>query len=302
MSRLRIFAATAALGLFLTPALAQEKPPFRAADFTYGPRDAIEGEVPIWNTAKQKIRAGQDLIGGTIDATDPRTYCAMANAGYDFTWVEMQHQATSWEQVARMWATCPNAAATPGVRLAYTDEREAQHALDSGAMVVIFPTIDSVEEAREAVSWVKFPPLGRHSQGGGQRWQLYADVPGTYRKTFNDNVVVILMIETLEGVEAVHEIAKVPGVDGLFVASGDLGNFSGYKEGEPQYEALVAEIEKAAKDNGLALCGPLRWRKERAGCTCFQAGNEMAIIKRGAAAELAETARPGETTGSVKTD
>lgn len=272
-------------------ALAQESE-FLASEWEYGPRDVIEGEVPVWNTAKQKITAGEDLVGVTIDATDPRTYCAAANAGYDFTWVEMQHQATSWESVARMFAACPDAEAVHGIRLAYTDEREAQHALDSGAMVIVYPTIDSADEAREAVSWVKFPPVGRHSQGGGQRWGMYEDVEGGYRATLNDNIVVIAMIETMEGVEEVYDIAEVEGLDALMIASGDLGNFSGYAEGTPEYESIVDRVFDAATSNGLQVCGPLRWRAEREGFTCFQAGNEMSLIRRGAEAEAEATARP----------
>ena len=140
-----------------------------AADFDYGSRFELpDGQAPeIWNPAKRKLVAGGPLIGGTVRAVDPRTYCAMAGAGYDFIWVEMQHEAISWEQVARLWRTCPGPAA-PGARVAYADEREIQHATDMGALVIVVPTIDSVEEAQAAVDWTYFPPLGRRSFGGGQ--------------------------------------------------------------------------------------------------------------------------------------
>ena len=103
-----------------------------------------------------------------FSATDPATYCAMANAGYDFIWTEMQHNDRDWQAVARMWRTCPNAKAVPGVRVAYTDEREIQHALDAGALVIVVPTVDTTAEAIEARNWTYFPPLGRRSNGGGQ--------------------------------------------------------------------------------------------------------------------------------------
>ena len=94
---------------------------------------------------------GGKVTGGTLfSATDPSTYCAMANAGYDFIWTEMQHDQRDWQAVARMWRTCPHAKAVPGVRVAYTDEREIQHALDAGALVLVVPTVDTVEEAIEA--------------------------------------------------------------------------------------------------------------------------------------------------------
>ncbi len=271
---------------------------FRASEFDYGSRfDLPEGQTAeIWNPAKRKLVAGGPMIGGTVRGTDPRMYCAMAAAGYDFIWVEMQHEAISWEQVARMWRTCPGPAA-PGVRVAYADEREIQHATDMGAVVIVVPTVDSVEEAQAAVNWTYFPPLGRRSAGGGQGpGEMWNQVPGGYRQTWNDNVVLILMIETLEGVEAAREIAGLPGVDGLFAASGDLGNFSGFGEGDPEYEALITEVAEAAIDAGIHACAPLRWAN-RPSFTCFQAGTEAANIRRGAAAEIEQANQRFGATG-----
>ena len=279
-------------------AAAQEQEPFVAADFEYGSRFELpEGATAaIWNPAKAKLVAGGPMIGGTVRATDPRTYCAMAAAGYDFVWVEMQHESISWEQVARMWRTCPGPAA-PGARVAYADEREIQHATDMGALVIVVPTVDSVEEAQAAVDWTYFPPLGRRSAGGGQgAGEMWNQVPGGYRQTWNDNVVLLLMIETLEGVEASREIARIPGVTGLFAASGDLGNFSGYGEGDPEYEALITEVTEAAIDAGIHACAPLRWAN-RASFTCFQAGTEAANIRRGAAAEIQQASDAFAATG-----
>ena len=252
------------LGALALPVQAQqtEEAPFRAEDFEYGARFRLPDgqQAEIWNPAKRKLLDGGPMIGGTVRATDPRTYCAMAAAGYDFIWVEMQHESISWEQVARFWRTCPGPAA-PGARVAYADEREIQHATDMGAAVVVVPTVDSVEEAQEAVNWTYFPPLGRRSAGGGQgASEIWNDVPGGYRQTWNDNVVLILMIETLEGVENAREIARIPGVTGLFAASGDLGNFSGLRpRAKTEYEALITEVATAAKEAGIHACAPLRW-------------------------------------------
>src|SRR5262249_36528342 len=61
----------------------------------------------IWNPVKLKMMRGEKVTGGTLfSATDPATYCAMANAGYDFIWTEMQHNDRDWGAVARMWRTC----------------------------------------------------------------------------------------------------------------------------------------------------------------------------------------------------
>jgi 2-keto-3-deoxy-L-rhamnonate aldolase RhmA len=254
----------------------------------YGPNNKPPAGAKLWNPVKLKLQQGGKVTGGTVfSATDPLTYCAMANAGYDFIWTEMQHNDRDWNQAARMWRTCPHAKAVPGARLAFGDEREIQHATDAGALVIVVPTVDTVEEAIAARNWTYFPPLGKRSQGGGQGFDasMWGGVPGGYRATINDNIVLILMIETIEGVKNAHEIAKIPGVDAVFAASGDLGNFSGFPQGSPDYERLINVVHDAALAADKRLCGPFAWR-DRADFTCFQAGSETAAIAAGVAAEL----------------
>ena len=262
--------------------------PFDPATWKYGPAFNPPAGTAVWNPVRLKMMQGGKTTGGTLfSSTDPATYCAFASAGYDFIWTEMQHDQHDWQAVSRMWRTCPNARAVPGVRVAYTDEREIQHALDAGALVIVVPTVDTVEEAIEARNWTYFPPLGRRSNGGGQAFDasMWGGVPGGYRQTINDNVVLILMIETLEGLKNAAEIAKVPGVTGIFAASGDLGNFTGYRQGSPDYERAINIVHDAAVNAGVRLCGPMAWR-DRPDFTCFQAGSETAAIARGVTAEL----------------
>jgi 2-keto-3-deoxy-L-rhamnonate aldolase RhmA len=272
----------------VAPAGAMNQGPFEAATWKYGGAFAPPAAAALWNPVKLKMLQGGKVTGGTLfSATDPSTYCAMADAGYDFVWTEMQHNERDWQAAARMWRACPHARAVPGARVAYADEREIQHATDAGALVIVVPTVDTVAEAIEARNWTYFPPLGRRSAGGGQAFdpRMWGSVPGGYRNTINDNIVLILMIETLEGLQNADEIAKVPGVTALFAASGDLGNFSGYRQGTPDYERAINIVHDAALKAGVRLCGPLAWR-DRPDFTCFQAGSETAAIARGVAAEL----------------
>ena len=262
--------------------------PFDKTKWKYGTAWNAPADSKIWNPVKLKMMAGEKVTGGTLFASsDASTYCAFANAGYDFIWTEMQHDAHNWKEVANMWRACPHAKAVPGVRVAYTDEREEQHALDAGALVLVVPTVDTVEEATAARDWAYFPPLGKRSNGGGQAFDpaVWGNVPGGYRQTINDNLVLILMIETLEGLKNAEAIAKIPGVTAVFAASGDLGNFSGFRQGQPDYERAINIVHDAALKAGVRLCGPLAWR-DRPDFTCFQAGSEMAAITRGVAAEL----------------
>ncbi|HZP60228.1 MAG TPA: aldolase/citrate lyase family protein, partial [Opitutaceae bacterium] len=270
------------------PAGAVNQGPFDAAGWKYGHAFDAPGGSKIWNPVKIKMMQGGKVTGGTLFAsTDPAIYCAMANAGYDFIWTEMQHDSRDWENVAKMWQACPHAKAVPGVRVAYADEREIQHALDAGALVIVVPTVRTVEEGKAGRDWTYFPPLGKRSQGGGPAFSadFWGTVPGGYRNTINANVVLIEMIETVGGAAQAREIAAIPGVDAVFAASGDLGNFSGYKQGDPDYERLINVVHDAALAAGKRLCGPLAWR-DRPDFTCFQAGSETAAIARGVAAEL----------------
>jgi 2-keto-3-deoxy-L-rhamnonate aldolase RhmA len=242
----------------------------------------------IYNTAKHKLLDGKQVVGGTVFSPDPAMYCAMANAGFDFLWIEMQHSPLTYQEVARMIFACRGSAGMPFIRVPDATESDIQKATDIGAIGVIVPTVDTVEKAEAAVKWTKYPPFGRRSQGGGQYRELWGN---DYRQTANDNMMVVIMIETPEGVANAEKIAAVPGIDVIFAASTDLGNFSGHKQGEPAYEALVTGIKDATLARGLKLGGPLAW-KDRPGFSFFQAPGETVLINAGAQVILKNAPAP----------
>ena len=242
----------------------------------------------VYNTAKQKLLDGKQVVGGTVFSPDPAMYCAMANAGFDFLWIEMQHSPLTYQDVARMVFACRGSAGMPFIRVPDATESDIQKATDIGALGVIVPTVDTVEKAEAAVKWTKYPPFGRRGQGGGQYRELWGN---DYRQTANDNMMVVIMIETPEGVANAEKIAAVPGIDVIFAASTDLGNFSGYKQGEPQYEALVTGIKDATLARGIKLGGPLAW-KDRPGFSFFQGPGESVLINAGAQVILKNAPAP----------
>src|ERR1700736_1535512 len=121
----------------------------------------------IYNTAKVKLKEGKPLIGGTVSSPDPNIYCAMANSGFDYTWIEMQHSPLTYEDVAKMIYACRGSSAMPFVRVPDATESDIQKATDIGALGIIVPTVDTVEKASNAVKWSRYPPAGRRSMGGG---------------------------------------------------------------------------------------------------------------------------------------
>ncbi len=232
----------------------------------------------MYNTIKEKLANGQQVIGGTIETPDPDIYRAMAGAGFDFLWIEMQHSPLTYQDVARMIWAGRDLPAVPFIRVPDATEGDIQKATDVGALGIIVPMVVEVEKVENAVRFAKYPPEGVRSLGGGQYGALYGR---EYRATANDNIAVVAMIESPAGVENAEAIANVPGVDVVFTAATDLYSFSGHAQGEPEYEAMVTQIKDATLGAGRRLGGPVNWR-ERDGWSFFQAPPASALVGRGA--------------------
>lgn len=258
-------------------------------------------EKKLYNTAKQKLLDGKPIVGGTVSTNDVNIYCAMATAGWDFLWIEMQHSPLTHQDVATMMRACKGTPAIPFIRVPDATEGDIQKATDNGALGIVVPMVDTVEKIRNAVKFAKYPPLGMRSQGGGQYGALWG---ADYRQTANDNIVVVAMIENPAGVAIADQIAAVPGVDVVFVASTDLSSFSGLKQGDPKYEAMAAKARDATLKAGKKVGGPFAW-KDRQGYAFFQGPGETALIRTGAQMTLKGAATEGRrgvapTEGSEK--
>jgi len=211
---------------------------------------AALGGRPLYNTAKQKLLDGKQIFSTVISRRDPEGYCRVA-PHYDYVWFEMQHSTMSFADVEAMIAACPRVG-IPIIRVPDELESTLQKATDIGALGIVMPTVDTVEKAIATVRYSKFPPEGRRSQGGGQAPQIW-NSGGNYRQNANDNILIIVMIETPVGVANAHEIARVPGVDVVMGANTDLTNFSGYPANDPEYAALFKKIHDATLQAGKFL-------------------------------------------------
>lgn len=204
-----------------------------------GPAAGQEAAKPkLYNTAKQKLMEGKQIFSFTQSKFDKAAYCEAAKH-YDYAWFEMQHSTLEFRDVEAMIAACPHAGAIPMVRLPDAQEWHIQHATDIGALGVIIPTVDDVERAREAVKWARYPPVARRSAGQGQAASLWG---ANYRQTFNDNMMVAIMIETPTGVANAYDIASVPGVDVVLIGNNDLSSFSGFPQIDDRYQAMMAKV------------------------------------------------------------
>ena len=146
---------------------------------------------------------------------------------------------------------------SPIVRIPANEGWMVKRALDAGAHGIIVPLLYTVEDARKLVKSAKFPPIGQ--RGFGSPFSMGAfDNQGNlsgfdYMNAANDNLLTIVQIETKEAFACVEEIAKVDGIDVLFIGPWDLGNNLGYPvtgDFAPELKEAIARIGKAAKDNG----------------------------------------------------
>ncbi len=196
---------------------------------------------PLYNTVKQKLLEGKQVFSFTQTKFDIAGYCEAAKH-YDYTWFEMQHSTLEFKDVEAMIAACPHVAAIPMIRLPDAQEWHIQHATDIGVLGIIVPTVDDVDRAREAAKWARYPPVARRSSGYGQARTLWGINAIDYAKTINDNMLVVVMIETPTGVANAYDIASVPGIDVVITGNNDLSVFSGFAQTDDRYQMLMTKI------------------------------------------------------------
>jgi 2-keto-3-deoxy-L-rhamnonate aldolase RhmA len=203
---------------------------------------------PLYNKAKELLLQDKMVSSLTISSFNPDLYCE-ARKHVDFVWFEMQHSTMSWDEVRRMIISCPGVdGAAPFIRMPDALEANMQKATDLGAVGIIVPTVDDALEARDAARFARYPPTGRRSSGGGAYGQAWPGI--NYRATINDNMLVVVMIETLEGVANAEEIAATAGVDVIILGNNDLSAFSGWAQTDPRYQDAVIKVHNAALKYG----------------------------------------------------
>jgi 2-keto-3-deoxy-L-rhamnonate aldolase RhmA len=217
--------------------------------------------LPLYNIAKQHLLDGKKVTSYTVSKEDPELYCELRKH-FDYIWFEMQHSTMTWANIEKMIAACPGnspGAGAPMVRMPDAQEANMQKAGDIGALGMIVPTVDDALEARDAGRYSRYPPLGRRSQGAGQAASIWGGnanrAPGTsliaaapannYRETINDNMLVVVMIETIEGVINAYEIASQTSVDVVIEGNSDLSSFSGFSPSDDRYQDLRTRVHDA---------------------------------------------------------
>lgn len=205
---------------------------------------------PLYNQAKEELFQDKKVTSVTISTVNPEMYCE-ARKHWDYVWFEMQHATLSFADVQKMIAACPGVkGAAPMIRMPDALEANVQKATDLGVMGIVVPTVDDALEARDAARFSRFPPFGRRSSGGNTASTFWSDAPGGYRATINDNFLVVVMLETIESIINVDEIASTFGLDVVIQGNNDLSQFSGWSQTDERYKHLLAISRNATLKAG----------------------------------------------------
>ena len=182
-----------------------------------------------------------------------------ARLGFDWLLVDMEHSAHNPVLMADMVATIADAGTSaPIVRVPANSVEWFKWALDAGAWGVVVPMVNTREEAQRAVAYTKYPPLGARSIGGafGPYGFGITDWP-SYARTANDEILVIIQIESAQALQNLDEILSVPGIDVAFVGPNDLhaqlGLTPSSEGAEPEFTEALEHIKAAARKYHLAL-------------------------------------------------
>lgn len=211
------------------------------------------------NATKDKLAEGGLVLGLSIRLIRTPDAAKIAKAtDHDFLFIDMEHSGLSFESVVDMSVAALDTGVTPIVRVIGHDHWQASRVLDCGAMGVVIPHIDTPEQARAAVAACKYPPVGHRSMAAGFAHFDFAGLPpAEAARVHNENLLLVVMLETPTAIENAAAIAAVEGVDVVHIGTNDLlaemglhGQFEHPRVAEI-YTSVIAACEKHGKVAGM---------------------------------------------------
>ncbi|MGH8777539.1 HpcH/HpaI aldolase family protein [Paraburkholderia sp.] len=210
------------------------------------------------NPLKQRLRESDALFGLWLSLGSDAAAEALAHAGFDWLLIDMEHSPNDSGDVTSQLRAIAAAhlPSEPVVRVPASDGWLVKRVLDAGARTLMFPNIESADEAAHAVRLTRYPatdmPDGQRGVAGAVRAAAYG-MRRDYVQNANAQIATIVQIESARAVEAVDEIAATPGVDCLFVGPADLAASLGHlgDSKHPEVQEAIAHISEAARRAGI---------------------------------------------------
>ncbi len=254
----------------------------------------------LWeNPVKKLIREGKPVIGATVTVASADVAASLANMGFDFLWIEMEHSPITLETARNMVLATRGLKAVPFIRVPVNELWTAKRALDAGALGVVFPFTSTPELAKQAADSTKYPPNGRRGSGPGLpslRWPA----PEGYADFADRNAVTIIIIEEVRALDRIDEITATKGVDVIFIGTNDLSYSMGFrgKTDNPAYQAALKKIVASAKKSGKPVGRPAGTPEQikqymDEGFTFFQGPSDLVMMRTGAEALLKSLGKTG---------
>ena len=247
------------------------------------------------NPFKTALREGRQQIGLWCSLGGTQVPELLAGSAFDWVVIDTEHSPTDVPDVLpalQAMAAFPNT--NPLVRPAWNDAVLIKRVLDFGAKNLIVPYVQTAEEARAAVAAVRYPPHGIRGVAGGTRASRYGR-DKTYTATANDDICLIVQVETRASLDRLEDIAGVEGVNGVFIGPADLAASFGHpgNPGHPEVKAAIEDailrLKKIGVPSGiLTLDRAFARRCIELGTTFTAVGTDTSLLVNGADALAAE--------------
>ncbi|HSF91969.1 MAG TPA: aldolase/citrate lyase family protein [Paracoccaceae bacterium] len=192
------------------------------------------------NMFKAALRDGHTQIGIWSSLSDPNVAELLAGCGYDWMMIDTEHSPIGPPEVIAFLRTVAPYPVTAVVRPGWNNPVEIKKLLDAGAQTLLIPYVQSAAEAQAAVAAVTYPPKGIRGVSGTTRATRYG-VIAEYAKRANEEICLLVQVETREALSQLQDIALVAGVDGVFFGPADLAASFGYP-GEPSHPEVKTAI------------------------------------------------------------
>jgi len=248
---------------------------------------------PLPNRFRQSVRDKQRLIGCWASLASPISTEVLGYAGFDWLLLDGEHAPNDLETFLTQLLALKDSPSAAVVRPQWAEPVLLKRLLDLGVYNFLMPFIESAEQASAAVAATRYPPQGIRGIAVAQRSNRYGYCPD-YFERINDNICVLVQIESRPGVEAVDAIARVDGVDGLFIGPSDLsaslGHFGNPKH--PDVQRAMQRVVDVARlhDKPVGILSSVDEDIQRyleMGMTCVAVGMDVVLL-RNASRQLAE--------------
>lgn len=207
--------------------------------------------TPIPNTFRQALAAGRTQIGCWLSLASPITTEVMGLAGFDWLLLDAEHAPNDVLSLIPQLMSLKDSPSAPVVRPPSNDAVLMKRLLDGGFVNFLIPMVDTAQQARDAVAATRYPPQGVRGVSVSQRGNRYGEVKD-YFQVANENVTMLVQVETRAAVAAAAQIAAVEGVDGVFIGPSDLAAAYGHlgNPNHPEVQAAIAEVHAAVSAAG----------------------------------------------------